>query len=298
MLNILLVCLLVNTVQLKKPDNVNAIKKDTTESKGILTKDPFLDATHYWPFETSHTVLTQDIVTGHNAILMDNADTENDDDIGEIASTMRNGSYVIAGDFKGTCFSDPGKCIMGGMTISFWVWLNDTKICKDQDAYIISSGGQSKKSRGFALLYFHGEYVACFSTADKQWKMKIKDLPQRRWINIAFVWKNNEQLTFYLNGDKKQYVVGTEASRPTVDYTILTISRPNNAVNREFMYPLKISSLALWDRPLKPIQIKESVNALMKIHKNPNLRRKRSKILRKAFNYALEKSKRHFIQHS
>jgi len=186
---------------------------------------------------------------------------------------------------------------MGGMTVSFLVMMDDSKLKKEQDAYIISSGGQSKKSRGFAFLYFHGTYVACFSTAEKQWKMTIKDLPQRQWINIAFVWRNNEQLIFFLNGEKKQTVLGTPTSRPTAKFTILTISRPNNAVNTDFMFPLKISSLALWDRPLKVDQVKTCVKSLMQMRKHPGLRRKRSKILRRAFNNAIAKSKRHFIRH-
>ena len=150
---------------------------------------------------------------------------------------------------------------MGGLTISFWVYLDESKIRKDQDAYIISSGGQSKKSRGFAFLYFHGNYTACLSTADKQWKMTITDLPQKEWINIAFLWQKNEQLTYYLNGEKKDFVEGTPTSRPTVKFTILTISRPNNAVNVEFMYPLRMSSLALWDKWLNDEQVKACFNS-------------------------------------
>ena len=57
--------------------------------------------THYWPFVTSHTLLTPDILTGHNAIVMENAEIRSDKDFGEYLSTERKGSYVIAGDFKG-----------------------------------------------------------------------------------------------------------------------------------------------------------------------------------------------------
>ena len=145
---------------------------------------------------------------------------------------------------------------MGGMTVSIWLNLDTDDIEKDQDAYIISSGGQSKKSRGFAFLYFHGSYVFIISTKDKQWKLIIDTVPTKQWINVAFVWDKHEQLTYYLNGEKQKSVSGKKTSRPDDKYGILTISRPNNALSEQFMFPLKIMSLALWDKPLLPKQIK------------------------------------------
>jgi len=259
-----------------------AVKKDNTE-KGVLTKDPFLDASHYWPLETSHSILTTDIVSGHNAILMGGASIKESDDFQEYVSTEGNGSYIIAGDFKGTCFSNPDKCIMNGMTVSFWVNLKSSAVKEDQDAYILSSGGQSKKSRGIAFLYFHGKYVYVVSTKNKQWKMYIDDIPTDKWINLAFVWRNNEGLTYYLNGEKKQSVNSTSASRPSIEYTILTVSRPNNAVNTEFMYPLQMCCLALWDKPLKKVQVKSAYESIKRLHEHPALR-KRSRVRNKKTN--------------
>jgi len=256
----------------------NAAKKDSTE-KGVLTKDPFLDASHYWPLETSHSILTTDIVSGHNAILMGGASIKESDDFQEYVSTEGNGSYIIAGDFKGTCFSNPEKCIMNGMTVSFWVYLKKGAVKPEQDAYILSSGGQSKKSRGIAFLFFHGKYVYVVSTKTHQWKMYIEEdeLEKDKWINIAFVWRNQEGLTFYLDGEKKQTVNSTSASRPSIEYTILTISRPNNAVNTEFMYPLRMCALALWDKPLKKSQVKNAYESIKKLHEHPALK-KRSRV--------------------
>lgn len=64
----------------------------------FLAKDPFLDASHYWPLETSHSILTTDIVSGHNAILMGGAKIKDNQ---EFVTTEKRGSYIIAGDFKG-----------------------------------------------------------------------------------------------------------------------------------------------------------------------------------------------------
>ena len=92
-------------------------------------------------------------------------------------------------NYLGTCFCDPGKCILGGMSVSIWIKLDETLLQKDQDAYILSSGGQSKKSRGFAFLYFHGSYVFIISTKDKQWKMNIDALPQNKWVRDGYDFK-------------------------------------------------------------------------------------------------------------
>jgi hypothetical protein len=265
-------------VAMKKEGKIAmAVKKDNT-AKGVLTKDPFLDASHYWPLETSHSILTTDIVSGHNAILMGGAKIKDNQ---EFVTTEKRGSYIIAGDFKGTCFSNPDKCIMNGMTVSVWINMKKDAVNKKQDAYILSSGGQSKKSRGLAFLYFHGRYVYVVSTKTKQWKMYIDEIPTDQWVNLAFVWRNNEYLTYYLNGEKKQTVNATVASRPSIEYTILTISRPNNAVNTEFMYPLEMCCLALWDKPLKKQQIKSIYDSIKKLHDHPALKRRRSSVTNK-----------------
>ena len=166
--------------------------------------------------------------------------------------------YIFTNLISGTCFSDPGKCILGGLTLSFWVNLNRQRIRDDQDAYIISGGGQSKESRGFGFLFFHGQYVFVISTAKKQWKMMIPEekVPTGKWVNIVFVWEKSESLTYYLDGEKVMSVKGNTADRPNDKYPLITIGKPNNAESREYMYPLKIHSVALWDRPLKCDQVK------------------------------------------
>ena len=112
-------------------------------------------------------------------------------------------------------------------------------------------------SRTYLMSHFVTfRYVYVVSTKTKQWKMYIDSIPTDKWVNLVFVWRNNEGLTYYLDGEKMQTVNATAASRPSIEYTILTISRPNNAVNSEFMYPLKMCCLGLWDKPLKKQQIK------------------------------------------
>ncbi len=144
------------------------------------------------------------------------------------------------------------------MTISFWAKLDRSKVHDTQDAYIISGGGQSKESRGFGFLFFHGQYVFVLSTSDKQWKLVIDQdkVPTQVWANFAFVWNKNGKLVYYLNGKKQNDTQGKEASRPTDKYPLITVGKPNNADRTEYMYPLKMHSVAMWDRPLKQDQVK------------------------------------------
>ena len=65
-----------------------------------LVGDPFLDASHYWPFETEHGPLSPDIVTGHNAVLMNGSHLTGIKSRGVSADTEAPGSFIILGDFN------------------------------------------------------------------------------------------------------------------------------------------------------------------------------------------------------
>ena len=59
----------------------------------------------------------------------------------------------VAFPSTGTCFSDPDLCKLNGMTIYTWLKIDAKELESTQngagrDAYILSTGGQSKKSRG------------------------------------------------------------------------------------------------------------------------------------------------------
>ena len=103
------------------------------------------------------------------------------------------------------------------------------------------------------------------STEHEQWKMMIpkNKIPTKTWCNVAFVWDKHDGLTFYEDGNKILTAKGYKVHRPTDKYPLITISRPNNANNQECMFPLKIDSVAMWDRPLKPGQVKQISKAGM-----------------------------------
>lgn len=145
------------------------------------------------------------------------------------------------------------------MTVSFWLVLHSKYYNPDEDQYIISSGAQSLNSTGFAFVNFHGTFAAVWNHGTREWEMRIPrdEIPLNKRVNIAFVWDaRNDSLTFYLNGKEKKSINGEKTNRPKINYTFLTISRPNNAHAENYMMPLKMSYFGLWDRPLNADQIK------------------------------------------
>ncbi|XP_065051280.1 uncharacterized protein LOC135680954 [Rhopilema esculentum] len=263
----------------RAPVRLDGVQKSKSQdkNKGILLKDPFLESSHFWPLDNRKSILSIDIQTGHNAILMNGSTIGSDPKTKLVyATTEYPGSYIILGDFNGTCFSDPGKCILGGLTLSFWVNLKREGVKDDQDAYIISGGGQSKESRGFGFLFFHGQYVFVLSTSNRQWKMIIPEdkVPTGKWVNIVFAWEKSKSLTYYLDGKKVMSVKGSSADRPSDKYPLITIGKPNNAESREYMYPLKMHSVAMWDRPLKSDQVEGIYEGLKEVRQKRRLEKR------------------------
>eukprot|EP00794_Sanderia_malayensis_P016637 gene16637-18327_t len=279
------VIIVVTCAETKRtPVRLDGVQKSKTaeKNKGILVKDPFLESSHFWPLDQKKIIAVTDLQTGHNGILMNGSTIKKDNEINlPYATTEHPGSYIILGDFNGTCFSNPGKCILGGLTLSFWANLQRDHVHDVQDAYIISGGGQSKESRGFAFLFFHGTYVFIISTADKQWKLTIDEanVPTKKWANFAFVWNRNGELAYYLNGKKQNSTKSKATERPKDDYPLITVGKPNNADGKDYMYPLRIHSIAMWDRPLKPDQIKSIYDSLKAMEEESKLR-KRFKVAR------------------
>ena len=154
-----------------------------------------------------------------------------------------------------TCFSDPGHCSDKGMTVMSWVKLNTTSLSDTTSSYIMSSGGQSTKSRGFAVLYFPKRYIVILSTKNKQWKLDTPVLPSG-WFNLAFTWREAGQLKLYVNGTHVTSSNPALVSRPLDSFTTFDIGRPNNSEKPLYRFPLMIHDLALWERELSGEELK------------------------------------------
>ena len=157
-----------------------------------------------------------------------------------------------------TCFSDPGQCAEKGMSVMSWLKLNKTSLSQTTSSYIMSSGGQSTKARGFAVLYLPKSYIVILSTRNKQWKLDTPVLPSG-WFNLAFTWRETGQLKLYINGTHVATGSPALVSRPQDSFTTFDIGRPNNSEKPLYRFPLKISELALWERELSDKEIKSGL---------------------------------------
>lgn len=130
-----------------------------------------------------------------------------------------------------------------------WIKLNKTSLSNTTSSYIMSSGGQSTKSRGFAVVYLANKYIVILSTKNKQWKLDTPVLPSG-WFNLAFTWREAGRLKLYVNGTHVTSGNPALVSRPLDSFTTFDIGRPNNSEKPIYRFPLRISNLALWEREL------------------------------------------------
>ena len=93
-------------------------------------------------------------------------------------------------------------------------------------------------------------------TGKRDSKIPKDKIKHDEWVQLTFVWNgNSDTLTCYQNGNKIGSTDGVQAERPEVRFTIMTIGRPNNAVNTQFMMKMFASNIALWDKPLSEKEI-------------------------------------------
>ena len=136
-----------------------------------------------------------------------------------------------------------------------WLRLNQSSLRKTTSSYIMSSGAQSTKGRGFAVLHFYRKYIVILSTKNKQWKLDTAVLPTG-WFNFAFTWRENGLLKLYVNGTRVASGNPALVHRPQDLFSSSDNGRPNNSDKPLYRFPLKINDLALWERKLSEEEIK------------------------------------------
>lgn len=136
-----------------------------------------------------------------------------------------------------------------------WIKLNKTLLSNTTSSYIMSSGGQSTASRGFAVVYLPQKYIVILSTKNKQWKLDTPVLPSG-WFNLAFTWREAGKLKLYVNGTPVAGSGPALVSRPRDSFTTFDIGRPNNSDKPLYRFPLQIKDLALWERELSEQELK------------------------------------------
>jgi len=211
-----------------------------------------------WHFKSAlNNSVVIDKIHGRKVHLEGGALVANTAEWGLVADT--NGGWMSLKETNDTCFSDPGHCAEKGMTVMSWLKLNKTSLSQTTSSYIMSSGGQSTKARGFAVLYLPKSYIVILSTRNKQWKLDTPVLPSG-WFNLAFTWRETGQLKLYINGTHVATGSPALVSRPQDSFTTFDIGRPNNSEKLLYRFPLKISELALWERELSDKEIKSAMN--------------------------------------
>lgn len=136
-----------------------------------------------------------------------------------------------------------------------WLKLDKSSLNKTTSSYIMSSGGQSTKARGFAVLYLPTRYIVILSIKNKQWKLDTPVLPSG-WFNLAFTWREKGQLKLFVNGTFVASARPALVSRPQDSFTTFVIGRPNNSDQPLYGFPLKIDNLAFWERELSEREVK------------------------------------------
>jgi len=227
-----------------------------------------LNPSYVWHFGSSgNSSVALDEVRGHVVHLEGEASISNTTERGLVVDT--NGGWLSLKETNNTCFSDPGHCSENGMTVMSWIKLNKTSLSdKTGSSYIMSSGGQSTASRGFAVVYMPKRYIVILSTKNKQWKLDTPVLPSG-WFNLAFTWREAGQLKLYVNGT---YVTSSNpalVSRPRDSFTTFDIGRPNNSDKLMYRFPLRISDLALWERDLSEQELKSAMYMQLSRHSEP-----------------------------
>lgn len=157
--------------------------------------------------------------------------------------------------YSGKCFSDPGLCRDNGLTVTTRIKLDKASSPAKPSAYILSSGGQTTKARGFALLRLAKKYILILSTKDKQWKLETSEMPDG-WFNLGFTWENDKLLKLFVDGKLIGTAKAFKVSRQTDSFTTLDIGRPNNSPSSNHRMPMSINSIALWEGALSDQKIK------------------------------------------
>ena len=132
--------------------------------------------------------------------------------------------------------------------------LDQSTLSKTSSSYIMSSGGQTTRARGFALVHINKQYVLILGTKDKQWMVKTPTMPTD-WFKLAFTWKNDGDLKLYINGKMVASGKPTNVPRGKDEFTTLTVGRPNNSNTNKYRLGLEVHNVALWESALSDQQI-------------------------------------------
>uniref|UniRef100_A0A7M5UUT0 Uncharacterized protein n=1 Tax=Clytia hemisphaerica TaxID=252671 RepID=A0A7M5UUT0_9CNID len=177
------------------------------------------------------------------------------------------GDFVVLGNYKGTCVSDPEICdsttesnqnlpndpslndhnMEKGLSVSFWLSITTDDVNIEgspvdrKHQYIISSGGQTSNSRGFAILYdaetekFKLQLQTSTKVFNAEFDIPFADSPDSKgWAFICFTYSKKDGVKIYIDGKMVTVATSEDKSHPTDIHTKLTIGISNYVSTKHF----------------------------------------------------------------
>ncbi|XP_078366665.1 protocadherin Fat 4-like [Oculina patagonica] len=237
---------------------VTAIDKDQDEQNSVYgqIQYEFVNQTsfyrdHQWPLDREENGKVVDIRGSVQGVLNNGAKVVSDPDFGDVVSLEAPGAWILMGDFRDDCISNPTLCD-DGLSVAFWL-----KFISGQ--YIISSGGASRFATGFDFYRESaaGDFKLILETSTKEWSLKLNDIP-KEWFYFTFTWSVGAGLRYFQDG---QLIAADQAheniTRASDIFTLLTIGK-YNVENLEHYGNLSISDLLIWRKRLTDEEVLHS----------------------------------------
>ena len=161
---------------------------------------------------------------------------------------------VDFGEYRSECFYRPDMCTEG---VTYAVWLRRMRLGFLE--VFLCTGGFYSSSIGYALYQSpDGEVrILVFDQTHYYRATSVVDWPINHWEHIVWTWKENEGITFYVNGCR---LSGPETVKYTVKDRTDTISRYGSftlgAGSQGTAYShMKMDDLTIWHSVLTDNQV-------------------------------------------
>ncbi|XP_066273320.1 uncharacterized protein [Branchiostoma lanceolatum] len=190
-----------------------------------------------------------------------------------IRTDRKRKDFIDFGSFRGTCPAQPELC-QDGLSLAVWMKMkrkdNTYGDGQNPDLYFISTGGQTRSSRGFAV---SAEWISMPSVAyrfalcttvrdfDGVWFQCTHDVPDGTWFHFVFTWNKQTMLKVYIGGNLSGQTRGLlSGGSGKLWYSNLTLGRPNNLQNSHHASSA-YSNLKIFERELSAVEVSALYNS-------------------------------------
>ncbi|KAI8482423.1 hypothetical protein Bbelb_398190 [Branchiostoma belcheri] len=190
-----------------------------------------------------------------------------------IKTDRKRKDFIDFGSFRGTCPAQPELC-RDGLTLAVWMKMkradNTYGDGQNPDLYFISTGGQTRASRGFSV---SAEWISMPSVSyrfalcttvrdfDGVWFQCTHDVPDGTWFHFVFTWNKQTMLKVYIGGNLSGQTRGLlSGGSGKLWYSNLTLGRPNNLQNSHHA-SAAYSNLKIFERELSAVEVSALYNS-------------------------------------